>query len=150
MRELAMALTLVWAGLAFAFAQTATADELTIETATGSHVFLVETATTAQERAVGLMNRTYMARDAGMLFDFGETRAVAMWMRSTFIPLDMLYIRADGTVAGIHENAIPHDETALPSPEPVRFVLELNGGVAAQISARPGDRVDHPLIDALR
>lgn len=121
-------------------------DRLTIATETGEHVFRIEQAVTPKEREVGLMNRKGLPHDSGMIFRFEETQPVAMWMKNTLIPLDMVFVREDGTVAGVHENAVPLSETIIPSPEPVRFVVELAGGVAEEIHLRAGDRVTHPLI----
>lgn len=120
---------------------------LTIETATGTHEYRVELALSPQERAVGLMNRESMADDHGMLFRFDMVRPITMWMKNTLIPLDMIFIREDGTVAGFHENAEPLSEDVIASPEPVLYVLELNGGKATEIGLAVDDRVRHPLID---
>lgn len=125
-----------------------TADEpLTIETAKGSFDYTVELALTAKERAVGLMSRESMEDDHGMLFRFESVRLVTMWMKDTLIPLDMIFIRADGTVAGVHENADPLSEKIISSPEPILYVLELNGGEAAGISLAEGDTISHPVIE---
>lgn len=118
----------------------------TVVTETGRHAFAVELALSPAERARGLMNRESMAADRGMLFRFDTTRRVTMWMKSTLISLDMVFIRADGTIAGIHADAEPLSEAIIASPEPVRFVLELNAGTAERIGARAGDRVEHPVI----
>ena len=71
-----------------------------------------------------------------------------MWMKNTLIPLDMLFIRPDGTVATIHRNAVPHSEKVISSGEPVRYVLELNAGIADEIGVEPGDSVVHPIINS--
>jgi uncharacterized protein len=124
-------------------------DQLvTIVTASGTHDYTVELALTAEQRAVGLMNRESMAEDHGMLFRFETVRPITMWMRNTLIPLDMIFIREDGTVAGFHENAEPLSESIIASPEPVKFVLELNGGKAAEIGLAPGDTVQHPFMQS--
>lgn len=117
-----------------------------LHTATGDYRFNIEIADTDAERANGLMFRTALAPDAGMLFDFAEERDVAFWMRNTFIPLDMIFIGADGTVRGVHANAAPHDPASIPSGAAVRFVLEIPGGRAAEIGLRVGDRLDHPRV----
>lgn len=121
-------------------------EVLTIETASGTHRFEVEVMRTPEERGKGLMFRRHMPADRGMLFDFGKTEPVAMWMQNTYIPLDMLFIRADGTIARIHAFAEPLSTRTIPSGEPVLGVLELNGGVAEKIGAKPGDRVAHPMF----
>jgi uncharacterized membrane protein (UPF0127 family) len=123
-----------------------TLEKLTIQTAKGSHSFDVEVMRTPEERSKGLMFRRHMPADRGMLFDFGRTDHVAMWMQNTYIPLDMLFIRADGTIARIHAHAEPLSTRTIPSGEPVLSVLELNGGVAETIGAKPGDKVSHGLF----
>ncbi len=127
----------------------ACADEnkATLVTANGSFVFNIELADTNEERAQGLMFRQSLADDAGMLFDFGEEREVAFWMRNTFIPLDMIFIAADGEIKSIHENARPQDPTSIPSGFPVRFVLEIPGGRSREIGLVVGDRLEHPLVE---
>lgn len=111
-----------------------------------SHVFTVEIADDDTTRARGLMFREELAPDAGMLFDFFHEREAAFWMQNTLISLDILFIRADGVIARIHENAIPMDTTSIPSGEPVRFVLEIPGGRAAELGLAPGDTLDHPRV----
>lgn len=122
-------------------------DQLTIQTDSGTHHFVVELALTGEQRAIGLMHRDQMDENAGMLFRFDSSRPVAMWMKNTLIPLDMIFIRADGTVANVHQNAVPHSEKVIGSGEPVLYVLELNGGIAEKIGIEPGDRVMHSIID---
>lgn len=110
------------------------------------HAFEVELAATPQERAQGLMFRRSMPVDRGMLFDFGRVDMVSMWMRNTYIPLDMLFIRADGSIARIARDTEPLSERSITSGEPVLSVLELNAGVTARLGIEPGDRVEHPLF----
>ncbi|NIY74624.1 DUF192 domain-containing protein [Thalassospira sp. HF15] len=105
-------------------------------------VFNVELAITPEERSRGLMFRTEMAKDAGMLFDFGSARDISMWMKNTFISLDMLFIDAKGTIVGIEKRTVPQSETIIPSPKPVRFVLELNGGSADRMGFEVGEKVE--------
>ncbi len=107
------------------------------------HDFNVELAITPQQQIVGLMNRTHMAADAGMLFYFGEEQERAFWMKNTLIPLDMIFIRKDGVIHSIHENAQPNDLTSVPSNGPVAAVLELNGGMTSKLGIKPGDVVHH-------
>jgi uncharacterized membrane protein (UPF0127 family) len=126
--------------------QTFERSELEVETAKGRHKFKVELALTAAQMAQGLMYRRQMDADAGMLFDYRSTQPVSFWMRNTYIPLDIIFIREDGRIAGIHERAVPLSEVPIPSPEPVRAVLELNGGTAARLGIKPGDRVHHPIF----
>ena len=101
----------------------------------------VEIADEPREHARGLMFRRKMAPRAGMLFDFGENGPVAMWMRNTFIPLDMVFICADGTVARVGRNTVPHSETVVASGEPVRYVLEVNAGEAERHGLKRGVRL---------
>lgn len=121
-------------------------SELFIESQGQRHRFMVELADTDERRMIGLMFRTQMAPDAGMLFDFKRDEPVAMWMRNTLIPLDMLFIARDGRIVNIGERAVPRSETTIMSQGPVRFVLELNGGTAARLGIRAGDRVEHAAI----
>lgn len=141
--------TLVAGCLAFSITAAA-ADEsrLTIQSDTGDHEFTVEVVDTPESRARGLMYVQELADDAGMLFDFKEVRPVSFWMRNTFIPLDMLFIEADGTILNIHVNARPHDTTSIPSAGPVQFVLEIPGGRSVELGIEAGDQVTHPRIKA--
>lgn len=108
--------------------------------------FQVEVARNDADRAQGLMYRRSMPADRGMLFDFGRVEPVSMWMQNTYIPLDMLFIRPDGTIARIASNTEPLSTRTIPSGEPVLAVLELNAGTAARLGIKPGDRVEHPLF----
>ena len=111
------------------------------------HVRLqVEFVATEKARERGLMNRNNLAPDRGMLFDFKREQPVAFWMKNTLIPLDMIFIRADGRVNSIARNAVPGDLTPIPSGGPVRAVLEIPGGQAAKIGIEPGDRVLHRIF----
>ncbi|SHJ49419.1 hypothetical protein SAMN02745911_2663 [Aureimonas altamirensis DSM 21988] len=130
----------------FVFTSGSIGSTATLLTSSGAHRISVEIADTPESRATGLMNRNSMDEDHGMLFDFGESRDVSMWMKNTLIPLDMIFIRQDGTVARIARHATPLSLTPIPSGEPVRYVLELNGGAAAGYGVEPGDRVHHPLV----
>ena len=121
-------------------------EQLTIATAKGKVSFSVEVMRTDEERARGLMNRAYLPADRGMLFDFKQPQIASMWMKNTLIPLDMLFIRTDGTIANIAENTEPHSLRTISAIEPVLGVLELNGGTAARLGIAPGDRVQHPLF----
>jgi uncharacterized membrane protein (UPF0127 family) len=123
---------------------------LEVATSSGKVVrFKVEVVDTPDSRERGLMYRRSLARNAGMLFDFKTPRPVAFWMRNTFIPLDIVFIRQDGVVANIAREAKPFDETPLPSSGPVVGVLEINGGEAARIGLKEGDLVRHPIFGNL-
>jgi len=117
-------------------------QDLEIQTASGkTYSFTVELALTPDQRAQGLMHRESMPLDQGMLFDFGETRPVSMWMQNTPLPLDMLFIQRDGTISHIHKRAVPFSEAIIDSRGPVNFVLELNGNRADVLGISVGDRV---------
>ena len=121
-------------------------EKLTLVTASGRHDFQVEVMRTPDERAKGLMFRRFMPADRGMLFDFQRVEPVAMWMQNTYISLDMIFIRADGSVARVAERTEPLSTRTIPSGEPVLSVLELNGGIAEKIGLKPGDKVEHGLF----
>ncbi len=122
-------------------AQHLRAEPLDIQTARGDFHFTVEIADNDRARERGLMFRRSLAADRGMLFDFRVPQQVAFWMKNTLIPLDMLFIGADGRVVSIASNAAPLSLTPIPSGGEVLGVLELRGGRAAEIGAIPGDRV---------
>jgi uncharacterized membrane protein (UPF0127 family) len=115
---------------------------LTIETAGGKrHSYKVEVAATPAQQAHGMMFRTRMAPMTGMIFPMDPPRQAAFWMENTLIPLDLLFIGADGRIRNIIANAVPKSRAQLPSAGPVAAVLELAGGEADRIGARPGDKV---------
>ena len=116
---------------------------LTIRSATGEHHFTVQVAATPEQQEHGLMFVRSLAGDQGMIFPYDPPQNVSFWMRNTLIPLDMVFIRADGTIARI-ATAKPLDETTVPAGEPVAAVLELRGGRAAELGLREGDRVEWP------
>ena len=113
----------------------------------GTHSFRVEVADTPEAHARGLMHRTDLPADAGMLFVFDRAAEVSFWMRDTLISLDMLFIAADGRINRIHHDARPHDETQIASRGRVTHVLEINGGLAASLGIARGDRVEIRLDD---
>jgi len=120
----------------------APAPRVVVETRAGArHVVTVELARTDAERARGLMHRTALAPDAGMLFLFDESAEHAFWMKNTLIPLDMIFIAEDGRIAGIVARAIPGDLSPRSAGGPSRYVLEVNGGWAEAHGVGPGDRV---------
>jgi uncharacterized membrane protein (UPF0127 family) len=113
-----------------------------VETATGGrHPVTVEIARTDPERRQGLMHRTSLGADAGMLFIFDETGEHAFWMLNTLIPLDMIFLDDDGRVVGLIERAEPRSTASRGVGAPSRYVLEVNGGWAAARGVRVGDRV---------
>ncbi|MCC5977223.1 MAG: DUF192 domain-containing protein [Salinarimonas sp.] len=121
-------------------------DSLTIVSGDERHVFSVELADTPESRARGLMYRRSMPEGHGMLFDFGRVEMVSMWMRNTYIPLDMLFIRADGSIARIARNTEPLSERQISSGEPVLSVFEINAGISDRLGITAGDVVEHPLF----
>ena len=129
-----------------AFAEAAEESTLEIVTKDGVHVFTVEIAKTVEERQRGLMFRKELPEGRGMLFDFKPDQHVSMWMRNTYIPLDMLFINGDGTIRRIAENTEPLSEKTIPSGGPVRGVLEVIGGTAKKLGIKAGDKVAHPLF----
>jgi len=112
----------------------------------GVHVFSVELAVTDEERARGLMYRKELPEGRGMLFDFKQDQDVSMWMKNTFIPLDMIFIQHDGRILRIAENTEPQSERIIPSGGQVRAVLEVIAGTAKKFGIAPGDRVAHPIF----
>ena len=119
---------------------------LEIVTKSGVQVFSVELATTEEEKTTGLMYRKELADGKGMLFDFSPEQEVSMWMKNTYIPLDMIFIRADGRILRIAENTEPMSTRIIPSNGLAKGVLEVPAGTAQKYGIRPGDRVAHPLF----
>lgn len=111
-----------------------------------AHRFTVELADDDTERSIGLMHRGSMPADHGMIFDFMTPRRVGFWMRNTFIPLDMLFLKSDGEVVAIIENVRPHVEDPVGPDRPVRVVLELNAGVVKKLGLKVGDMVRHDIF----
>jgi uncharacterized membrane protein (UPF0127 family) len=122
----------------------AAAESLEFVTATGAHRFEIEMARTEREREVGLMYRRSMPRDHGMLFTFPSEQPVSMWMKNTYIPLDMVFVSRKGRVTNLARNAVPMSETIIPSGPPAFAVIELNAGAARAIRLDVGDQVRHP------
>ena len=112
----------------------------------GKARFSVEVADDPSERSQGLMHRESMPRSAGMLFVYDRPQRVALWMRTTLIPLDMIFLDETGTVARVHENAIPLDETAIPGGDSIQYVLEVNAGLSALFGIEEGTELRHPSI----
>ncbi len=114
---------------------------LTIRSAGREHRFTVEVAKTPEQQARGLMYRRSLARDRGMVFPYDPPQTVGFWMKNTLIPLDIIFIRADGRIARIAANTTPLSLDPVPSGEPVATVLEIRGGRAAELGIREGDLV---------
>ena len=122
-------------------------ERLDIVTASGTHEFSVEVVRSGLQRERGLMFRRFLPQDRGMLFDFAIERPLMMWMKNTFLPLDMIFIGRAGKVVGLAENTEPLSKKIIPSGGPAYGVLEVNAGTAARIGLRIGDSVRHPLFD---
>lgn len=112
-----------------------------IETASSQYRFEVEIADEATERAEGLMYRETLADNAGMLFIYPRPQAVEFWMKNTPLSLDIVYVRADGTIARIAENTVPMSEELIPSGEPIKAVLEVKAGTMRALGVAAGDRL---------
>ena len=126
-------------------------EPMTIVTRDGTrHALRVEMAVRPEDQTIGMMFRTGMEPDEGMLFDWGAPRESAMWMRNTLIPLDMLFIAADGRIHRIAERAVPQSLATIESRGPVRATLELQGGSAERLNLRVGDRVEHRIFGTAR
>jgi uncharacterized membrane protein (UPF0127 family) len=121
-------------------------ERLEIVTASGTHEFSVEVMRSGPQRERGLMFRRSLPPKRGMLFDFATERPVMMWMKNTYLPLDMIFIGRAGKVVGLAENTEPLSEKIIPSGAPAYGVLEVNAGTAARIGLRIGDSVRHPLF----
>ncbi len=127
-------------------ASAAALEPLQIVTSSGTHDFQVEIAADDANRERGLMNRRFMPADHGMLFEFERDAPVSFWMKNTYIPLDMIFISPAGMVTNIVAGAEPLSERIIPSGPPCLGVLEVNGGVAASIGLKIGDKVRHPFF----
>jgi uncharacterized membrane protein (UPF0127 family) len=142
----------LFAHLALAFAGAASVraemhkDVLKLVTASGTHAVQIEVAETAADKARGLMFRRTLADDAGMLFPYSPPQEATMWMRNTYISLDMVFIRKDGTVHRIEANTEPFSEAVIASNGNVAAVLELKAGTARRIGLKPGDKVQYKLF----
>jgi uncharacterized membrane protein (UPF0127 family) len=121
-------------------------DVLKLITASGEHAFDVEVASTPAEKSRGLMFRRSLADDAGMIFPYEPPQEATMWMKNTYISLDMVFIRADGIVHRIEAGTEPFSEAVISSNGNVAAVLELKAGIAQRIGLKPGDKVVHRLF----
>ena len=127
-------------------ARAASVQPLEIATKSGVQVFSVEMATTEEEKTTGLMYRKELPDGKGMLFDFTPAQEVSMWMKNTFISLDMIFIRADGRILRVAENTEPLSTRIISSGGLAKGVLEVIAGTAKKYGIEPGDRVGHPLF----
>ncbi len=118
-------------------------ETLTLVTASGERKIDIEVARTPDEQAKGLMFRTELGDTNGMLFPYSPPRELTMWMKNTYIPLDMVFIRPDGVVHRIEMRTEPLSEAIISSGAPAAAVLELAGGAAERLGIKPGDRVRH-------
>lgn len=123
-------------------------ETIAIDTHKGIARFTVEVAADSKSQERGLMYRRQLGANQGMLFDFHTARFVSFWMKNTYLPLDMIFVRADGTVSSIEPNAEPLSTAPIGSLEPVATVIELNGGRAHDLDIEPGDRVREIAPDA--
>ena len=121
-------------------------SKLSIMTSTGKRNFDIEMAVSDQQQSQGLMYRRSMAANAGMLFDYSTLRHIQMWMKNTYIPLDMIFIDRHGRIINIVERTIPHSEAIIASKGPARAVLELNSGAASRFGIKTGDTVSHSIF----
>ncbi|MEQ8782011.1 MAG: DUF192 domain-containing protein [Roseibium album] len=119
-------------------------EELTVRSGDTEHRFLVEIAATDRERSRGLMFREEMAADHGMLFIFDSEGERYFWMKNTPLPLDIIYIGANGAIVSIAANTVPFSEKVVPSGDPAKYVLELNAGTAAKLGMDVGNEVSSP------
>jgi uncharacterized membrane protein (UPF0127 family) len=146
LRWLVAVAPLLAAGAAAAASVAFEQSPLTIAAAYDRFEFQVEMAVSPAQRSQGLMFRESLEEDRGMLFDFGEPQRATMWMRNTYVPLDMLFIDEHGRITQIAADAQPLSDAVIASRDQVRAVLELKGGVSAKLGIKPGDRVIHPLF----
>ena len=128
-------------------AQAAKIEPLEIITKSGVQVFSVELATTEDEKTTGLMYRKELPEGRGMLFDFSPAEEVSMWMKNTYVSLDMIFIRPDGRILRIAENTEPLSTKIISSRGLAKGVLEVVAGTARKFGIQPGDRVAHPLFN---
>jgi uncharacterized membrane protein (UPF0127 family) len=128
-------------------ARAASVQPLEIVTKSGVQVFSVEMATTEEEKTNGLMYRKELPDGKGMLFDFSPEQQISMWMKNTYISLDMIFIRADGRILRIAENTEPFSTKIISSGGLAKGVLEVIAGTAQKYGIQPGDRVAHPLFN---
>ena len=123
-------------------------SELSIITSNGSkHNFLVEVARTEEEKKIGLMFRKTLAKNAGMLFLYKREALRLMWMKNTFIPLDILFIDKEGVIKRVVKRTVPHSLATISSRQSVLAVLELRGGITSSLDIKKGDRIEHQAFE---
>ncbi len=121
-------------------------EQITIVTAQASTMIQAEIADTDDLRERGLMFRHIMPPDHAMLFDFGKPRPAAMWMKNTYMSLDMIFVREDGTIAAIAENTVPKSLDTISVQEPVEGVIELAAGTVKKLGIHQNDKVFHRIF----
>lgn len=124
-------------------------DQLDVRSSNSSVRFSTEVVDSPESRAQGLMNRETLGMFTGMLFVYPNPQPMWFWMRNTLIPLDMVFIDAQGVVQYVHENAIPLDETMIFGGDDIQYVFEINGGLARTLEIAVGSEVRHPSISGL-
>jgi uncharacterized membrane protein (UPF0127 family) len=139
-------LTVIASNHALATSDSRVDSTIVIATRDAEYVFTIEIARTPAEMERGLLYRERLDADRGMLFLYEQDRQVAFWMKNTLIPLDLIFADATGRIVGIAERAVPLSTQLIPSPEPVRAVLEVNGGTAERLHIKIGDRLLHPAL----
>lgn len=137
---------IAFSGAAYAGDKPLPTTTVVVDTDHGRQTFHVEIAADQASQERGLMYRRQMAPDAGMLFDFHRPQWETFWMKNTILPLDMIFIRQDGAISSVAPNAVPYSTTSIPSAEPVRAVLEINGGRAAALDIQPGQTVHNAIF----
>ncbi len=145
-RLVLVVLTLAWGIVARDAVGQEKLEALTIVTSSGIYPFSVEVMRTEQQRERGLMFRRYLPKDRGMLFDFKSEQPIMMWMRNTYLPLDMIFIARSGTVVGIAHDTEPLSERIVASGAPAYAVLEVNAGTVRTVGLGIGDKIRHPLF----
>ena len=144
--NLLVGLLLVFCAATFVQPNASGMNVVVIETATGAPAWTVELASDNASRSRGLMYRKSMAQQTGMLFRMENSRMITMWMKNTFIPLDMVFADPQGRIVHIHRGAVPHSLDHISSRQPARYVLEVNAGEVDQYGVSVGDVLKHPWI----
>ena len=146
LRRALLVLALLLAAFPAGALETFKTSEMTVTTTGGPQLFTIELALSDAQMEQGLMFRRSLAPDAGMLFDFHRSMTATMWMKNTFIPLDMLFVDGAGRIVDIHERAVPQSLDTISARASSRYVIELNGGTVERLGIKIGDRVTSPAI----